>query len=107
MKGLISSIKKIVLIVFTFFMTIKNRIMAMNIPLAPSLYGPPPPSAGEILSRIVKYLSIPIVIIIGLIVFIVKFIKSKKIKIVLSIILSLAIILFCIVIIQNSDILFN
>lgn len=92
MRALKKKLKKIVLLVFTFFMTINNKIIrAMTIPTPQPAYGVREPSKLDIL----KIFAIPIVLAVGILTYIIMSKNSTKEKIILIIIIFTIIPLIC------------
>lgn len=105
-KKFISKIKKVVILIIGTIIALPSKIYAMMYTQTEILYGPPVPSKSELLLGIGKVLCIPIILLIGIIVYLTKKKTStrNKVLIILAFIIIMAI-LYCIINAINSNIL--
>lgn len=98
MKKLINGVKRIFTMVGAFFTLIHSKVLATIQPILPTqeiLYGIPQPHPVSIIWNITKTILIPIVFIVGTIVYLKKSTSSVKKKIIIILILLIMVVLFC------------
>ena len=100
---ILEKIKKVFLTIGVFLVTLPTKIWAIGIEVLPDLYGPPqldygvfrPRSIGilENILKIVRIIVIPLILIIGIIIYLKKS-KSSRLRKVITILLTVAIAIF-------------